>query len=281
MNPWTIIIRPHRRLLDIDLRELWEYRDLYWMYVRRDVTVAYKQTVLGPLWYLLQPVLTTLMLMFVFGGIAGISTEGLPQPLFYLSGLLIWNYFSCVLTDTSQCLIKNAHLLGKVYFPRIVIPMSIATSNLLKVGIQALLLMGLILYYMVASGLNPVILSWRLALAPIIILATGLLAMGCGMIIAALTSKYRDLALLVSFGIQLLMLASPVAYPLSAMPERWQPYALLNPLASMIEELRYSLYGMGSADIGWIFYSAIFVLVALAVGIIVFAKAERNFIDHA
>ncbi|MCD8386769.1 MAG: ABC transporter permease [Bacteroidales bacterium] len=281
MNPWTVIIRPHRRLLDIDLRELWEYRDLYWMYVKRDVTVAYKQTVLGPLWYLLQPMLTTVMLMFIFGGIAGISTEGLPQPLFYLSGLLIWNYFSTVLTDTSQSLIKNAHLLGKVYFPRVVIPLSIATSNLLKVGIQTLLLMGLILYYMVALGLNPVILSWRLTLVPIIILATGLLAMGWGMIIAALTAKYRDLALLVSFGVQLLMLASPVAYPIGAMPERWQSYAMLNPLASMIEGLRYSLYGLGSADIGWIFYSAIFVLMALAMGLIAFAKAERNFIDHA
>ncbi len=281
MNPWTVTIRPHRRLLDIDLRELWEYRDLYWMYVKRDVTVAYKQTVLGPLWYLLQPMLTTVMLMFIFGGIAGISTEGLPQPLFYLSGLLIWNYFSTVLTDTSQSLIKNAHLLGKVYFPRVVIPLSIATSNLLKVGIQTLLLMGLILYYMVALGLNPVILSWRLTLVPIIILATGLLAMGWGMIIAALTAKYRDLALLVSFGVQLLMLASPVAYPIGAMPERWQSYAMLNPLASMIEGLRYSLYGLGSADIGWIFYSAIFVLMALAMGLIAFAKAERNFIDHA
>ena len=224
---WSIEIKPKKKLLDVDLKDIWRYRDLYYMYVKRDIITVYKQTILGPLWFLIQPILTTIMYMFVFGGLAGISTDGIPQPLFYMSGILLWNYFNAAFMVSSNVFTANASVFGKVYFPRLVVPLSGITSNLIKFGIQLILFIAIYLYYYI-QGVNLTI-NWTIILFPILILMIALHAMSWGLIISALTTKYRDLTQLVTFGIQLFMYVTPVIYPLTAAPQKYRRLISINP----------------------------------------------------
>ncbi|MFP5129177.1 ABC transporter permease [Phocaeicola coprocola] len=274
---WTIEIKPKKKLLDVDLKGIWRYRDLYYMYVKRDIITVYKQTILGPLWFLIQPILTTIMYMFVFGGLAGISTDGIPQPLFYMSGILLWNYFNAAFMVSSNVFTANASVFGKVYFPRLVVPLSGITSNLIKFGIQLLLFIIIYLYYYI-QGVN-LSINWTLLLFPLLILMIALHAMSWGLIISALTTKYRDLTQLVAFGIQLFMYLTPVIYPLSAAPEKYRIFISLNPLTPIFETFKYSCMGSGSLDWIGLGYSFIVLMITLFLSIIIFNRVERNFMD--
>jgi len=274
------IITPRRGLLDIDLKGLWNYRDLYVMYIKRDIVTQYKQTILGPLWYVIQPLFTTVMYMFVFGGLAGISTDGAPQPLFYMAGIVLWSYFSTCFTGCSNIFSANASVFGKVYFPRLVVPLSTITSNLIKMLIQLFMFIAIYIYYkfFTESGafLTP---NSSLLLFPILIGMIGIHALGWGLIVSALTTKYRDLTFLVQFGIQLFMYATPVIYPLSAAPEKYRDIIALNPLTPIFEAFKYSCLGCGSLDWGGLLYSVLFMLVTLFLAVIVFSRTERTFMD--
>lgn len=274
---WTIEIKPKKRLLDIDLKGLWLYRDLFYMYVKRDIITVYKQTILGPLWFLIQPILTTIMYMFVFGGLAGISTDGIPQSLFYMSGILLWNYFNSAFMVSSNVFTTNASVFGKVYFPRLVVPLSGITSNLIKFGIQLILFIAIYLYYYI-QGVN-LSINWIIILFPVLILMIALHAMSWGLIISALTTKYRDLTQLVTFGIQLFMYVTPVIYPLSAAPEKYRMLISFNPLTPIFETFKYSCMGSGSLDWIGLGYSFIVLLITLFLSIIIFNRVERNFMD--
>lgn len=274
---WTIEIKPKKKLLDVDLKGIWRYRDLYYMYVKRDIITVYKQTILGPLWFLIQPILTTIMYMFVFGGLAGISTDGVPQPLFYMSGILLWNYFNAAFMVSSNVFTANASVFGKVYFPRLVVPLSGITSNLIKFGIQLLLFIIIYLYYYI-QGVN-LSINWSILLFPLLILMIALHAMSWGLIISALTTKYRDLTQLVAFGIQLFMYLTPVIYPLSAAPEKYRIFISLNPLTPIFETFKYSCMGSGSLDWIGLGYSFIVLMITLFLSIIIFNRVERNFMD--
>lgn len=274
---WTIEIKPKKRLLDIDLKGLWLYRDLFYMYVKRDIITVYKQTILGPLWFLIQPILTTIMYMFVFGGLAGISTDGIPQSLFYMSGILLWNYFNSAFMVSSNVFTTNASVFGKVYFPRLVVPLSGITSNLIKFGIQLILFIAIYLYYYI-QGVN-LSINWIIILFPVLILMIALHAMSWGLIISALTTKYRDLTQLVTFGIQLFMYVTPVIYPLSAAPEKYRMLISFNPLTPIFETFKYSCMGSGSLDWVGLGYSFIVLLITLFLSIIIFNRVERNFMD--
>ena len=274
---WSIEIKPKKKLLDVDLKGIWRYRDLYYMYVKRDIITVYKQTILGPLWFLIQPILTTIMYMFVFGGLAGISTDGVPQPLFYMSGILLWNYFNAAFMASSNVFTANASIFGKVYFPRLVVPLSGITSNLIKFSIQLLLFIAIYLYYYL-QGINLTI-NWTIILFPVLILMIALHAMSWGLIISSLTTKYRDLTQLVTFGIQLFMYVTPVIYPLSAAPEKYRIFISLNPLTPIFETFKYSCMGSGSFNWGELGYSFIFLLITLFLSVIIFNRVERNFMD--
>lgn len=274
---WDLVISPKKRLLGINLKELWAYRDLYRMYVKRDIITVYKQTILGPLWFVVQPLLTTIMYMFLFGGLAGISTDGMPQPLFYMAGILLWNYFQSVFNENSTLFVKNSNVFGKVYFPRLVVPLSIVTSNLVKLAIQILLFAAIYAYYCFdGAAMRP---NWTLFLFPLLLLLLALHAMGWGLIVSALTAKYRDLTLLMTFGIQLFMYATPVVYPISAAPERFKGILMLNPLTSIFESFRYSVMGCGTFDFAGLLYSFVFMLVVMLFAVMVFNRVERNFMD--
>lgn len=274
---WSIEIKPKKKWLDVDLKGIWRYRDLYYMYVKRDIITVYKQTILGPLWFLIQPILTTIMYMFVFGGLAGISTDGIPQPLFYMSGILLWNYFNAAFMVSSNVFTANASVFGKVYFPRLVVPLSGITSNLIKFGIQLILFIAIYLYYYI-QGVNLTI-NWTIVLFPVLILMIALHAMSWGLIISALTTKYRDLTQLVTFGIQLFMYVTPVIYPLSAAPEKYRMLISFNPLTPIFETFKYSCMGSGSLDWIGLGYSFIVLLITLFLSIIIFNRVERNFMD--
>jgi lipopolysaccharide transport system permease protein len=278
---WDLIIRPKTKLLSIDYKELWRYRDLLVMYVKRDIVTFYKQTILGPLWFVIQPLLTTLMFMFVFGGIAGISTDGLPQALFYMAGLLCWNYFADCLNRTSDTFNANQHVFGKVYFPRLVVPISIVISNLIKLGIQFCLFLAIYLYYIVCWGYSIEINAYAW-LAPFMILLLAGLGLGTGLIITSLTTKYRDLKFLVSFGVQLWMYATPIIYPLSVMRETkgaymWAIWA--NPLTGIIETFKFGFLGQGTFHWYAVGYCTLVTAIVLLCGILTFNKVQRAFMD--
>ena len=274
------VITPRRGLLDIDIKGLWRYRDLYVMYVKRDIVTKYKQTILGPLWYVIQPVFTTIMYMFVFGGLAGISTDGAPQPLFYMAGILLWNYFSETFTLCSDIFSANANVFGKVYFPRLVVPLSIATSNLLKMLIQLVLFILVYLYFKFFTQAGQFLTPHSsLLILPLLVVLPALHSMSWGLIISSLTTKYRDLKFLIQFGIQLFMYATPVIYPLSAAPEKYREIIALNPLTSIFEAFKYSCFGCGSLDLCGLLYSTIFLLVTLFLSVVIFSRTERNFMD--
>ncbi len=277
---WDIEITNKSSLLSIDLKEVWRYRDLLRMYVKRDIITFYKQTILGPLWFLIQPLLTTIMFMFVFGGIAGISTDGVPQAVFYLGGLVCWNYFQDCLSKCSDTFNANQAIFGKVYFPRLVVPLSIVISNLIKMGIQFLLFLAVYIYYF-ASGVDFHI-NATILLIPILIIMLGCLGLGFGMVISSMTTKYRDLRFLISFGVQLWMYITPVIYPLSVMKDSYPKYIwvlVANPLTAIIETFKYAFTGVGVFDWLYLGYSFIFTIVVLLLGIIIFNKVQRNFMD--
>ena len=276
-NYWTKEIKPQKRLLDVDIKGLWRYRDLYYMYVKRDIITVYKQTVLGPLWFLIQPILTTIMFMFVFGNLAGISTDGMPQPLFYMAGILLWTYFSNCFNSCSNVFATNAGVFGKVYFPRLVVPLSSITSNLVKLGIQLLLFIAIYIYFAVNGA--PVKINGYILLFPFLVFLTAFHALSWGLIISALTTKYRDLRQLVSFGVQLLMYATPVIYPMSTTSGKIRTILELNPLTPIFEAFKYSCMGCGSLSWGGLLYSTVFMLIALFLSVIIFNRTERNFMD--
>lgn len=274
---WTLIIRPKKRLLDLDLKGLWRYRDLWYMYVRRDIVTLYKQTILGPLWFLIQPILTTIMYMFVFGGLANISTDGAPQPLFYLSGIMLWNYFSSSFNASSNVFSSNAGVFGKVYFPRLVVPLAGLASNLVKLIIQLLLFIAVFVGYRIAGVQLP--LRPALLLFPFLVLLLAFHALSWGLIISSVTSKYRDLKFLVAFGLQLFMYATPIIYPLSAASGRIRLALELNPLTPVFEAFKYGCLGCGTLSWGGLLYSTVFMCVTLFISVIVFNRVERNFMD--
>lgn len=275
---WTEVIEPNKRLLSIPLKEVWRYKDLLLMLVKRDFVSYYKQTILGPLWFFLQPILTTLIFVFIFGNIAEISTDGLPHFIFYLSGITLWNYFSDCLNKTATVFKDNANLMGKVYFPRLILPLSIIASNLIKLGIQFILFICVWLYF-VFSVENTIYPNWYALLFPFLIFITGLQALGFGMIISSMTSKYRDLIFLLSFAIQLWMYATPVIYPLSSIPQKYQWIININPITPVIELFRYGFLGKGSFSVESIVYCLLFTLLIVTAGTIVFNKVEKNFMD--
>ena len=276
-NKWSLVIKPKKRIFDINLRELWDYRDLIFLFVRRDFVSKYKQTILGPLWFLIQPLLTTLMFVVVFGNIAGLSTDGLPKILFYFSGLVGWSYFSQSLTATSNVFVTNANIFGKVYFPRLSLPISIVISNLIQFVIQFIFLLVFITYF--AFKGVPIHLNSYLLLLPVLVLMLAGLSLGFGIIISSLTTKYRDLTYLVAFGVQLFMYATPVIYPLSSLSGTYKSLIEMNPLTSIIEAFRFIMLGSGSLDLGGLVYSALFMIVSLILGVLIFNKVEQSFMD--
>ena len=275
---WTTVIKSRNGLFDINLREIWQYRDLFTMFVKRDIITSYKQTILGPLWFFIQPALTTVMYMVVFGGIAGISTDGLPQALFYLSGILCWQYFSDCLNKTSNTFVANQSMFGKVYFPRLIVPLSTVVSNLIKMFIQFILFAAVYIYY-IAQGVA-VAPNLYICLFPVLIFMLAGIALGFGIIISSLTTKYRDLTVLFTFIVQLWMYATPVIYPLSTITsEKLRTLMLLNPITSIIEAFKYGALGVGSFEWSYLAYSFCFMIVLIALGIAVFNKVQRSFMD--
>lgn len=277
-DKWTEVITPRRGLFDIKLEELWRYRDLIAIFIKRDFVAIYKQTVLGPLWLFLQPIFTSLVFFFVFTKVARLPTDGIPPILFYMSGITMWTYFSDCFVKTSNVFVSNAHIFGKVYFPRLATPLSIVMSNLLKLLIQlTLLLIFMIGFY--SSGKLSVYPNWTLVLLPFLICLMALLGLGMGIIFSSLTTKYRDLAFLIQFGIQLLMYSTPVIYPLSSTGGKLRTALTLNPLTGILETFRYSLFGQGVFDPMLLLYCLGFTFVTLFFGIIIFNQVDRSFMD--
>ena len=275
---YTTIIKPKGKLFEIDFKEIWRYRDLLVMFIKRDIVTQYKQTILGPTWYFIQPALTTIMYMVVFGGIAGISTDGLPQPLFYLAGIVLWQYFSECLNKTSATFTQNQHIFGKVYFPRLISPLSNVLSNLVRMSIQFLLFLIVYVYY-VAVGVDVMPNAYALLLPLLIVMLAGL-SLGFGIIISSMTTKYRDLTILFTFIVQLWMYATPVIYPLSTIShEKIRMLMGINPLTSIFEAFKYGMLGVGQFSWGGLGYSFGFMVVLLLVGVVVFNKVQRSFMD--
>jgi lipopolysaccharide transport system permease protein len=276
-DKWDLINQPQRRLLDLRLGELWRYRDLVMLFVRRDFVSVYKQTILGPLWYLIQPLLTTLTYTVIFGQIAQLPTDGLPQFLFYMSGTVIWAYFADCLTKTSNTFVNNANLFGKVYFPRMTVPVSILISNMITFAIQFAFFLLFMLYFgLRGSAIHSNI--WMLS-TPLLILMMAGLGLGFGVLISSMTTKYRDLRFLVQFGVTLLMYATPVIYPISSVPARFQFLIKLNPMTSIVETFRYAFLGAGTVAPMELLYSFIFMIVIVGIGSITFNRVEQTFMD--
>jgi len=274
---WDLEIKPHSSAFDLHLNDVWKYRDLLGLLVRRDFVSFYKQTILGPIWFFMQPLLTTIMFTFVFGRLAGISTDGLPQPLFYMAGITAWNYFADCLTKTSTVFKDNADIFGKVYFPRLIMPLSIVLSNLVRFGVQFLLFLVVMAFYAYHhANFHP---TWAIALFPVVVILMAAMGLGAGMIISAMTTKYRDLAFLITFGIQLLMYSTTVIYPLSKANIKYRWLIAANPMTELIETFRYGFLGRGSFSWSALGYSAIVTLVFLLVGTIIFNKVEKSFVD--
>jgi lipopolysaccharide transport system permease protein len=277
VKEWDLTIEPQTSLFELNLKDVWRYRDLLWMFVKRDFVSFYKQTILGPLWFFIQPLFTTIIYTFVFGGLANLSTDGLPQPLFYMAGITAWNYFADCITKTSTVFKDNANIFGKVYFPRLIMPLSIVASNLVRFGVQMLLLFMMMGYY--AANNSSFTITPTILLFPVLVMLMALLGLGLGLIITALTTKYRDLAFLVTFGIQLLMYTTTVIYPLSSAPEKYKTFICLNPMTGIIEAFRYAFLGQGQISINTLGYSTLFTIVVMVLGILIFNKTEKTFVD--
>jgi len=277
VQQWDLEIKPQTSLFDLHLKDVWAYRDLLWLLVRRDFVSFYKQTIFGPLWFFIQPIFITIIYTFIFSDLAKISTDSAPAPLFYLAGPIAWNYFADSLTKTSTVFKDNASIFGKVYFPRLIMPVSIVFSNLVKFGVQFILFILLLAYYMVTT--NKVEPNFYIFLFPVVILLMAILGLGIGLIITAATTKYRDLAFIVTFGIQLAMYVTPVIYPLSAAPVKYRTIIALNPMSGLIETFRYGFLGTGHFYPGAFFYSVAASIIIFIIGLVVFNKVEKNFVD--
>jgi lipopolysaccharide transport system permease protein len=277
---WDIELTPKNNMLDLKLKDIWHYRDLLVLLVRRDFVSFYKQTILGPLWFFIQPLFTTIIYTFVFGNLAAIPTDGLPQPLFYLAGITAWNYFSDCLGKTSSVFVSNAGLFGKVYFPRLIMPLSIVASNLIRFAVQMVLFVLMMIFYWVkGASFHP---NAYLLLFPLLLVLMAMLGLGLGMIISAMTTKYRDLTFLISFGIQLMMYLTTVIYPLSTVKAKYPKYQWLveyNPMTSIIEAFRYGFLGQGTFTILSLGVTTVITTFILLIGIVIFNRVERNFID--
>ncbi|MGA1977581.1 MAG: ABC transporter permease [Bacteroidales bacterium] len=274
---WDMVIRPKRSLLDINLKEICDYRDLVMLFVRRDFVSRYKQTILGPFWFILNPLISTLMYTLVFAGIAKIPTEDFPPQLFYLSGIVAWSYFAACLNGTSSTFTSNAGIFGKVYFPRLVTPIAVIISSIVQLGIQLLLLAVFIVYYRIQGF--PVRLNLFILYIPLLTINLALLGLGFGIIFSALTTKYRDLTNLLGFGVQLWMYITPVIYPASAVPHKYRLFVFVNPVAPLVEAFKYGLIGAGEFNPHRLLYSVLFTLILLFIGVILFNRTEQNFMD--
>ena len=276
-NGWDLVIEPPKGWFDLHFQDLWRYRDLMGLFVRRDFVASYKQTILGPLWHIIQPLLTTLMFTVVFGRIAGLPTDKVPQFVFYMAGTTVWSYFANCLTRTSNTFIANAGIFGKVYFPRMVVPVSVVMSQLIAFSIQfAFFLLVYGLFWAKGAPIQP---NWAVGLLPLLLLMMAGLGLGFGVIISSLTTKYRDLQVLVGFGVQLWMYATPVIYPLSTMPDHYRWIIVANPLTAVVETFRYGFFGTGVFSWAYLAYSAGFTVLLLLLGMAVFNRVERTFMD--
>ncbi|MDN5211461.1 ABC transporter permease [Fulvivirgaceae bacterium BMA12] len=275
---WTMVISPKSNMLSLQLEDIWRYKDLLYLFVRRDFVSIYKQTILGPAWFFIQPILTTITYTIIFGNVAGLSTDGLPKMIFYLSGVVCWSYFSDCITTISSTFIANAQVFGKVYFPRLIAPLSVVISKLIKLGIQFLLFIVTLLYYVIfeSTEVSPNI---YLLLSPVLVLLMGGLGLGLGLLISSLTTKYRDMRFLIAFGVQLLMYGTPVIYPLSKVPEEYRLLVTLNPITPVVEAFRYGFLGTGTFSVYHLVYSFVFTVIALLLGIVVFNRVEKTFMD--
>ena len=279
-NTWTTAIKPKERLLQLDLKELWHYRDLCSLFVRRNITTQYKQTILGPLWYIIQPLITMVMYMVVFGGIANISTDGIPQPLFYLGGICMWQYFSDCLNKTSSTFTDTAGIFGKVYFPRLVVPLANVLSNLLRFGIQLVLFLIVYAIYQIWIIPGGIHTNGYALLLPLLVLMLAGLALGFGILFSSLTTKYRDLQLLLTYFVSLWMYATPIIYPLSTITHPKLHFLMsLNPLTGIVEAFKYGFLGAGEFSWGLLAYSFCFMVVLLAIGIVIFNRVQKTFMD--
>ena len=273
---WDSVIESKHSLFDINLKELWHYRDLLVLFVRRDFVTVYKQTILGPLWFFIQPLLTTITFTIIFGNVAQLSTDGAPKVVFYMAGITLWNYFSTCLTTVSGVFNANASIFGKVYFPRLIMPLTIVISNLMKFAVQFLLFICFVVYFTLHNQIQPN--SWIL-LTPFIIILMALISMGIGLILSSMTTKYKDLNQLIGFGVQLFMYATPVIYPSSSVPQDYQWVVELNPLVGLFDYMRYAYLGVGEFAISDLVYPSIFSIVILAIGVLVFNKTQKTFMD--
>ncbi len=279
-NTWTTVIKPKEKLLQVDLKEIWNYRDLCMLFVKRNVTTQYKQTVLGPLWYIIQPVMTVAMYMVVFGGIAKIPTDGLPEPLFYLSGVCLWQYFNDCLSKTSSTFVANAGIFGKVYFPRLIAPLSTVISNLVRFGIQLALFLVVYAVYQIFIIPGQIHTNWYALLLPVLVVMLAGLALGFGILFSSFTTKYRDMQLLLDYFVRLWMYATPIIYPLSTITNEKLRFVMsLNPLTGIVEAFKYGFLGAGEFSWGMLAYSFAFMVVLLAVGIVIFNRVQRTFMD--
>lgn len=277
-DKYTLVIKPKYSAFDINFRELWHYRDLLLLFVKRDFVSVYKQTILGPVWFFIQPILMTITFTWIFGVTAGLPTDGMPAPLFYLCGITFWNYFSSCITSTSNTFVSNAGIFGKVFFPRLILPLSVVISNLIKFGVQFLLFLCVYIYYFLT---NPQIQPNSTAfLLPVYLLMMAGLGLGFGIIISSLTTKYRDLSFLVGFGVQLLMYISPILIPFSSISDKWRMIInLVNPMSSVIEAIKFGFLGRGVFDLSYLSTSFVYMLVVLSLGILMFNKTEKSFMD--
>ena len=276
---WNTEIRPRTGLFDVNFKEIWQYRDLWSLFVKRDIITSYKQTILGPLWFFIQPIMTTIMYTVVFNGIANIGTDGLPAPLFYLAGVALWQYFSSCLNSTSSTFLSNAGIFGKVYFPRLIMPLVSVTSNLVRFFIQLSLFVAVYLYYVIFRDVQIAVNIYALLFPLLIVMMAGL-ALGFGILFSSMTTKYRDLTVLLGFFVHLWMYATPIIYPLSFITnEKLKLIMSLNPITSIIETFKYGFLGAGSFSWWSLGYSFGFMCVLLAIGIVIFNRVQRSFMD--
>ncbi len=275
---WDMVIKPRAKLFDLQLKEVWRYRDLLVLFVKRDFTAQYKQTILGPVWHLIQPIFTTIMFVLIFDKIANIPTDGIHPVLFYMSGITIWNYFAACINATSNTFVANAGIFGKVYFPRLVIPLSVVASNIVRFCIQFIILLAVMIFYNFRG--HPIHFYWSWILIPFLVVLMAAMGLGLGIIISSLTTKYRDMSILVSFGMQLLMYATPIAYPLSFIETK--PFAWIahyNPLTGITEAFKYALFQSHDLNQSALTYSICFTGIILFIGLVLFNKVEKTFMD--
>jgi len=274
---WDQIIKPKRKWFDLRLNELWQYRDLIMLFVRRDFVSIYKQTILGPLWYIIQPLLTTIVFTIIFGRVARLPTDDLPPFLFYMSGTVIWSYFAACITKTSDTFISNSNLFGKVYFPRLSVPIAIVISNLVAFAIQFAMFLGFLIFFIITgTDVNP---NFYVLLTPVLLIIEAGLGLGFGIIVSSMTTHYRDLRYLVGFGVSLWMYVTPVIYPVSAIPGQYQFIIQANPMTPIVEAFRYAYLGSGTVNFINLGYSFGFMVVVLIIGIVLFNRIEQTFMD--